>query len=216
MRLITLCTILSATVAAVAAQEIIAAEEWFESMRLNRGLVTRNLRNKHAKGQRYLQQQRQRIRKNNKRSLVQANVEVNVDLGVSLPSTEPRLEKRVKGFPPRSEIEQRATDFNSFQADALVAAPVMLHIVHETPSTVSALNHKKGSKKIKKAVVTEQKLQLNKKKKHSNGAAKKNKNKNNKSKNKNVKRHFRVKNTANNKKHGKKVHKKHQQRSNMS
>ncbi|KAF9358169.1 hypothetical protein BGX26_002337 [Mortierella sp. AD094] len=187
MRLITLCTIFTATLAAVAAQEIIAVEEWLESMKLSRGLVARNLHNKgqrhhqnhnhHRHHQQQQQRHSSRSRKNNsatKRSLIQAGVNAIVLKSSSTPPTHsaPRLQKRFKGFTPRSEIEQRASDFKSFQADALVAAPVVLQVLHETPSAPSALNKK--TKKIKKAVVGEQKLQLINKKLRKTASGKKN------------------------------------------
>ncbi|KAH7042973.1 hypothetical protein BKA57DRAFT_471074 [Linnemannia elongata] len=43
----------------------------------------------------------------------------------------PRLEKRRWGYPSRLDIEHRATEFNSFRSDEIVAAPANLHILQE-------------------------------------------------------------------------------------
>ncbi|KAF9437409.1 hypothetical protein BGZ76_000832 [Entomortierella beljakovae] len=165
MRLISLCTIFSVAIATVAAQEIIAVEEWFESMKINRGLVTRNLHGR----------QRHSRRRGNiiiKRSLVE---NINLDSSSSSSSASSisspaliRLEKRVKGFPPRSEIQQRANYFNSFRADSLVNAPVVLKVVQDTPATIKPSSLHKKSKPIQKAVLTIEKLKLLKKQRNNN------------------------------------------------
>ncbi|KAF9189292.1 hypothetical protein BGZ49_003836, partial [Haplosporangium sp. Z 27] len=141
MRLITLCTILSAAVAAVAAQEIIAVEEWLESIKLSRDLA-RNHKNKNnnylKNGQHHRQRNaNQRGRKTNKRSSLDDNIVMSSPSSLSSPPSSELVERIYRGFPSRSELEKRALYFNSFQADSMVNDPVTLKTVEETTTTTT-------------------------------------------------------------------------------
>ncbi|KAF8951442.1 hypothetical protein BGZ46_003978, partial [Entomortierella lignicola] len=164
MRLITLCTILSAAVAAVAAQEIIAVEEWLESIKLSRDLA-RNHKNKNNNYLKNGQHHRQRNadqqgRKTNKRSSLDDNIVMSSPSSLS-PSSSELVERIYHGFPSRSELEKRALYFNSFQADSMVNDPVTLKTVGETTTTttrqLSSLRLDK-TEEIKKGVVVDEKL----------------------------------------------------------
>jgi len=79
----------------------------------------------------------------------------NNKIATSSGSVLPRLAKRRWGYPSRLDIEQRATEFNSFRSDEIVAAPANLHIVQEPmvgPIGVTKLEMKNAGKKaVKKA-----------------------------------------------------------------
>ncbi|KAF9425492.1 hypothetical protein BGZ94_007486 [Podila epigama] len=150
MRFIAVCMALATVfVASAAAQEILATEEWIEGVKLSRRLEKQQKQRHHNHQQQHhhhhhRSNQRQNRQhhinkaqdthhrnKNHKRSDIQA----------------PKLEKRVKGFPHRSEIEQRANLFKSFRADALVKAPANLRVVKKP----AAKKKKSAAKRIKKA-----------------------------------------------------------------
>ncbi|KAF8936037.1 hypothetical protein BGZ58_004664 [Dissophora ornata] len=121
MRIATLClglgVILSASVT-VLAQEIIAPEEWFESIKLSRDLATRKLQNsRRVRGHHHHNQAR--ISSGNMRLSKRS-----IPIPQGKTSSPPRLQKRVKGSPPSSEIET---------VDALAG----LHVVQETAPTVA-------------------------------------------------------------------------------
>ncbi|KAG0292476.1 hypothetical protein BGZ96_004106 [Linnemannia gamsii] len=132
-----LCLGLGAFLAAtVLAQEIIAPEEWFESMKIAQGLVARH-------DKRHSSRRRQNHHHKNSVSYRQ-----NKKLASS---SSPKLAKRKWGYPSRHEIEHRATEFKSFEADEIVDAPASLHIVKE-PIIGKAAGVTKMEKASKKAV----------------------------------------------------------------
>ncbi|KAI8354330.1 hypothetical protein B0O80DRAFT_498341 [Mortierella sp. GBAus27b] len=91
----------------VLAQEIIAPEEWFESIKLSRRLVNRQLHNKNSKGRHHhhrLASTRNRSFKLNKRLL-----DVIVDLSSSPSPVTSRPERRIEDVSLHSELEHRAT-----------------------------------------------------------------------------------------------------------
>ncbi|KAI1316554.1 hypothetical protein EDD11_009819 [Mortierella claussenii] len=103
----------------VLAQEIIAQEEWFESMKLSRGLVTRRLHSNRHRVRQQLHHHSHRASSNNP----------VVDHTQESEEVSPvRLQKRVEGFPLLSEIEQRASAFKSFQEDATKNTPAIMHV----------------------------------------------------------------------------------------
>ncbi|KAH7042974.1 hypothetical protein BKA57DRAFT_508335 [Linnemannia elongata] len=64
----------------------------------------------------------------------------------------PRLEKRRWGYPSRLDIEHRATEFNSFRSDEIVAAPANLHILQEPmvgPEVTKMEMEKAGKEAVK-------------------------------------------------------------------
>ncbi|KAF9965722.1 hypothetical protein BGZ70_004235 [Mortierella alpina] len=124
----------------VSAQEIIAPEEWFESMKLAQGLVTRNLHNRGHK----------QLKHRNIHNKVNHNGNKNKMLKRWLisPLTSKPLKppKKHKGYPKWKEIEARAREFNSFAADAIVAAPVKLQIKTKSMRNAKKVKGKKGKK----------------------------------------------------------------------
>ncbi|KAG0204067.1 hypothetical protein BGX28_003878 [Mortierella sp. GBA30] len=139
------------TMITASAQEIIAPEEWFESMKLAQGLVTRNLHNRGNK----------QLKDRHNHYMAKGNTKDKVSkrwLISPITSKPLKPPKHHKGYPRRKEIEARAREFNSFAADAIVAAPVKLHIVDDTPMTTKkdkkagggAKGKKKGVKKVVK------------------------------------------------------------------
>lgn len=137
MRLATLCLGLGAFLAAtVLAQEIIAPEEWFESMKVAQGLVARHDK-RHSS--------RRRQHHHHKSSANYRKIKKIAS------SSSPKLAKRRWGYPSRREIEHRATEFKSFSADAIVDAPANLQIVKE-PIVGKAAGVAKMEKASKKAV----------------------------------------------------------------
>ncbi|KAG0268366.1 hypothetical protein BGZ95_002494 [Linnemannia exigua] len=153
MRLVTLCLgigafFLSTT---VLAQELIAPEEWFESMKIAQGLVARHDK-RHSKSSssrqhRLSSRHHHHTNKSNRHS-GKSNKKVA--------ESSPRLAKRRWGYPSRREIEHRATEFNSFRADEIVHAPAELHIVKEPmvslPAGVAKIEKEAGTKKVKKVI----------------------------------------------------------------
>ncbi|KAF9148194.1 hypothetical protein BG015_010086 [Linnemannia schmuckeri] len=120
MRLAILCLgIVTLFTATVLAQEIIAPEEWFQSMKVAQGLVAR-----HDK-----RHQSRRHRTANSRHHHMSSISKSKRNNIVLSS--PNLEERRWDYPTRREIEQRATAFNTFRADAIVASSANLHIVKE-------------------------------------------------------------------------------------
>ncbi|KAF9543168.1 hypothetical protein EC957_001230 [Mortierella hygrophila] len=104
--------------ATVLAQEIIAPEEWFQSMKVAQGLVARH--NKRHSSRHHRGTNRHHHHKNSKNKVATLS-------GPGLPT----LAKRRIGYPSRREIELRATEFSSFRSDEIVAAPANLNIVKE-------------------------------------------------------------------------------------
>ncbi|KAF9900659.1 hypothetical protein EC991_007042 [Linnemannia zychae] len=158
MRLVTLCLGLGAFLSAtVLAQELIAPEEWFESMKVAQSLVARHDK-RHSKSSRHHHRQssRHHHHANNNHSNKVANKSNKKHASSSL-----KLQKRRWGYPSRLEIEQRATAFNSFRADEIVDAPANLHIVKEPMvgrpagavkiEKATAKKAKKVAKKVKNA-----------------------------------------------------------------
>ncbi|KAF9274754.1 hypothetical protein BGZ68_000382 [Mortierella alpina] len=115
--------LLLSTSITVSAQEIIAPEEWFESMKMAQGLVTRSLHNRGSK------QLKDRHIHNKVHSSGHKNKVLKRWLISPLTSKPLKPPKKHRGYPKRKEIEARAREFNSFAADAIVAAPVKLQIM---------------------------------------------------------------------------------------
>ncbi|KAK3823895.1 MAG: hypothetical protein JOS17DRAFT_833917 [Linnemannia elongata] len=147
MRLATLCLgLVSLFTATVLAQEIIAPEEWFESMKVAQGLVARHDKRHSSRQHRNAYSHHHHHKRNS--NLKNNKVVASSGSGLS------RLAKRRWGYPSRLDIEHRATEFNSFRSDAIVAAPANLHIVQEPmvgPVEVSTMKTKGGKKAVKKA-----------------------------------------------------------------
>ncbi|KAF9145820.1 hypothetical protein BGX30_006592 [Mortierella sp. GBA39] len=183
MRLATLTLgLVTLFTATVLAQEIIAPEEWFQSMKVAQGLVARH--NKRHSSRYHRGTNRHHHHKNSNRKN-----KVAISSGSGLP----RLAKRRIGYPSRREIELRATEYNSFRSDEIVAAPANLRIAKEPmvgggkPDGVATMG--KTSKKAVKALA---------------GKA-------TKASNKHEKRHYKVSSSSSSKKHhsdGKKTSKK--------
>ncbi|OAQ23195.1 hypothetical protein K457DRAFT_142891 [Linnemannia elongata AG-77] len=148
MRLATLSfSLVTLFTATVLAQEIIAPEEWFESMKVAQGFVARHDKRHSSRRHRttnghYHHHKSNSNRKNNK-------------IVTSSGSGLPRLAKRRWGYPSRLDIEHRATEFNSFRSDEIVAAPANLHILQEPmvgPEVTKMEMEKAGKKPVKKAM----------------------------------------------------------------
>ncbi|KAG9321147.1 hypothetical protein KVV02_007722 [Mortierella alpina] len=124
----------------VSAQEIIAPEEWFESMKMAQGLVTRNL---HNRGSRQLKDRHvhNKVNSNGHKSKMLKRWLIS-----PLTSKPLKPPKKHKGYPKRKEIEARAREFNSFAADAIVAAPVKLQIMSKSKMKAKKTKGKKGKK----------------------------------------------------------------------
>ncbi|KAG0206917.1 hypothetical protein BGX33_007154 [Mortierella sp. NVP41] len=131
MRLNTLCLGLGVFLGAtIVAQEIIAPEEWFGSMKVAQGLVARH--ETHTKRHQGRRQHRQNSHHHHhQRNSNNNNFNRNRKAASSSSPPSPRLAKRRWGYPSRLEIEQRATAFNSFRTDEIVDAPANLHIINE-------------------------------------------------------------------------------------
>ncbi|KAG0367953.1 hypothetical protein BC939DRAFT_445342 [Gamsiella multidivaricata] len=120
MRTTTLCLGLVALISsAVLAQEIIAPEEWFESLRLSRSLDARKLhrKNKHH------HHHRQRLASIRSRNV---NLNKRSTIPIVLPDVESlssKLQKRFGEFPLLPELEGRATAFRKFQEEGVVEVP---------------------------------------------------------------------------------------------
>ncbi|KAF8942442.1 hypothetical protein BGZ47_006466 [Haplosporangium gracile] len=120
MRLTALCLgLVTLFTATVLAQEIIAPEEWFQSMKVAQGLVARH-------NKRYQSRRHRTVNSYHHHKISNSKNKRN-----KIALSSPKLEKRRWDYPSRREIEQRATAFNSFRADAIVAAPANLHIIKE-------------------------------------------------------------------------------------
>ena len=130
--------LLLSTSITVSAQEIIAPEEWFESMKLAQGLVTRNLHNRGSK------QLKDRHIHNKVKN--HGNKDKMLKRWLISPLTSKPLKppKKHKGYPKRKEVEARAREFNSFAADAIVAAPVKLQIMGKTKMKAKKTKGKKA------------------------------------------------------------------------
>jgi hypothetical protein len=145
MRLATLCLGLGAFLAAtVLAQEIIAPEEWFESMKVAQGLVARHDKRHSSRRRQHHHHKSSSIHRKSKRLVS---------------SSSPKLAKRRWGYPSRLEIEQRATEFNSFRADEIVSSPAILRIVKEpmVGKTAGVAKLKKADKMVVKKAAGEAK-----------------------------------------------------------
>ncbi|KAF9576670.1 hypothetical protein EC968_007018 [Mortierella alpina] len=147
MRLITvilgLGALLLSSSITVSAQEIIAPEEWFESMKMAQGLVTRNLHNRGSK------QLKDRHVLNKVKTNCNKNKALKRWLISPLTSKPLKPPKKHRGYPKRKEIEERAREFNSFAADAIVAAPVKLQIKSQPKMKAKKTKGKKGKKTAK-------------------------------------------------------------------
>ncbi|KAH7030281.1 hypothetical protein BKA57DRAFT_478814, partial [Linnemannia elongata] len=144
MRLATLSfSLFTLFAATVLAQEIIAPEEWFESMKVAQGLVARHDKCHSSRRHRTTNGHHHHHKSNNNRK--------NNKIVTS-------LAKRRWGYPSRLEIEHRATEFNSFRSDEIVAAPANMHILQEpmvgpevTKMEMEKVGKKAGKKAMKKA-----------------------------------------------------------------
>ncbi|KAG0306252.1 hypothetical protein BGZ98_002718 [Dissophora globulifera] len=133
MRLTSLCLGLGAFLSlavTVLAQEIIAPEEWFESLKLSQQLVTRKLhQNKRIRGQHRVKNPSQTGSKLSKRSIPPPSSPSSLSStgsetpSISSSSTSLKLQARSIEFPLSSEIESRAREFESYRADAISSAP---------------------------------------------------------------------------------------------
>ncbi|KAK5796875.1 hypothetical protein F5H01DRAFT_350010 [Linnemannia elongata] len=139
-----LVTLFAAT---VLAQEIIAPEEWFESMKVAQGLVARHDKRQSSRRHRTTNGHHHHHKSNSNHK--------NNKVVTSSRSGLPRLAKRRWGYTSRLDIEHRATEFNSFRSDEIVAAPANLHILQEPmvgPEVTKMEMEKAGKKAGKKAV----------------------------------------------------------------
>ncbi|KAK3832009.1 MAG: hypothetical protein J3R72DRAFT_238610 [Linnemannia gamsii] len=151
MRLVTLCLGLGAFFLSttVIAQELIAPEEWFESMKVAQSLVARHDK-RHSKSSSSRQHRQSSRHHHHTNKSNRHNSKINKKVAES----SPRLAKRRIGYPSRLEIEHRATEFNYFRADEIVAAPAVLHIVKEPmvglTAGVAKIEKETDKKKVKK------------------------------------------------------------------
>lgn len=115
----------------VFAQEIVAPEEWLESIRLARGLDSRKQYTKNVKGRHH--HHRLASTRNRNFKLIKRAIEVDTAEDPAMAklssdssslssstSTSSKLRKRAQGFPPSSELEHRATEYDNFRIDAVV------------------------------------------------------------------------------------------------
>ncbi|KAF9898193.1 hypothetical protein BX616_004360 [Lobosporangium transversale] len=151
----------------VLAQEIIAPEEWIESVKLNQALVKRKLqKNKYNKQKEQQKQQhfnhnrhhhnlQNSFVKQTKRSLLEQehqNGLGTVKTGAPIEMEKsPRLQKREKGSPSHPEIEHHASDLVSFETNAIVNTPAIQH-------TVEIANFKKTNKKNERVLKSKSKV----------------------------------------------------------
>ncbi|KAH7042903.1 hypothetical protein BKA57DRAFT_517869, partial [Linnemannia elongata] len=144
MRLATLSfSLVTLFAATVLAQEIIAPEEWFDSMNVAQGLVARHDKRHSSRRHRTTNGHHHHHKSNNNKFITSS--------GLGLP----RLAKRRWRYPSRLNIEHRATEFNSFRSDEIVAAPANLHILQEPmvgPEVTKMKMEKTGKKAVKKAM----------------------------------------------------------------
>ncbi|OAQ23207.1 hypothetical protein K457DRAFT_142904 [Linnemannia elongata AG-77] len=147
MRLATLSfSLVTLFTATVLAQEIIAPEEWFESMKVAQGPVAHHDKRHSSRRHRTTNGHHHHHKSNSNRK----NNKIVTSSGSGLP----RLAKRRWGYPSRLDIEHRATEFNSFRSDEIVAAPANLHILQEPMVGLEVTKmemEEAGKKAVKKA-----------------------------------------------------------------